>query len=54
MDDDGSPVSWLELLLILVLLFLVFSTLNTLLRPYVETILIPALCERYGLFCPGG
>jgi hypothetical protein len=54
MDDGGSPVSWLEIVLVIILLLLVFSILNTLLRPYVETVILPGLCERYELFCPGG
>jgi hypothetical protein len=53
MDNDDSPVNWLEIVLFIILLILVMSSLYGLLRPYLETILLPRLCEQYGLFCPG-
>jgi hypothetical protein len=54
MDNGGSPVNWLEIVLLVILLILVFSILNSLLRPYITSVILPRLCEQYGLFCPGG
>jgi hypothetical protein len=54
MDNGGSPISWLEIVLIVILLILVFASLNSLLRPYINTVILPRLCAQYGLFCPGG
>lgn len=54
MDDDRSPVNWLEIILIVILLILLLSTLNSLLRPYINAVILPRLCEQYQLFCPGG
>jgi hypothetical protein len=52
MDEPRSSFTWLEYLLILILVIMVLLSLNALLGPYVRTEVVPQMCTRYDLFCP--
>jgi antibiotic biosynthesis monooxygenase (ABM) superfamily enzyme len=52
MGDGNQPFSWLEVVLILILVLLIVVALNALLGPYFRAEVLPMLCERYELFCP--